>query len=145
MRLDLLRYRWVAGFLLLFSIAAHSGSAPQERVQARIAVDSARRLVYEAVSVHNPGAAVSQVGDEYGPEFYNFDATWPNTTGSPMIGYFSVNPWTAEVWDDHSCRRLVSPRLKKLQDRIRRESGIQGAVDAKFREKKPLCIGPHDR
>jgi hypothetical protein len=78
------------------------------------------------------------------PEFYYFAATRASGTGSPMVGYYAVNPWTGDVWDVNGCNRIESSSLKKRQREIRRQSGIRNSVYEKLRVKKPLCIGSSD-
>ena len=130
--------------LLSIGVCLHARSQ-QEQTPPRISVDNARRLVDEVVKVHNPGATVSATQGNLDPEFYVFGATWPNPTGSPMIGYFAVNPWTGDVWDFNACKHLESRSLKKLQDGIRKKSGIGRSMYLKLRTKSPLCIGSNDR
>jgi len=130
-----------SGLFLLLCVGFCASVAPgQERPSPRVSVEDARRLVYEAVRTRGPGITVSETR-ALDANFYFFDATWPNPTGSPMIGYFAVYPWTGDVWDYNACRRLDSSGLRKLQQEIRRSSGI-GRVSASLRNRKLICIEP---
>ena len=111
----------------------------------KISRASARALVYEAIKQNNPGAVVSEIGDEIAPDFYNFDVISHAVKASPMVGYFCVNPWTADVWDFHACKRLESASLRRLQERVRKQAGIPKNVQEKLRDQRPLCIGPNER
>jgi len=129
--------------LIGFNVYPQSGSG-QERSSRRVSIDTAKKLVYEAIKTHNRGADVSETEKSPDPAFYFFQATWPNPKGSPVIGYFAVNPWTGDVWDFGACRRLDSRSLRKLQEEARKLAGIT-TVNEDLRDKRPLCIGHGDR
>ncbi len=77
--------------------------------QARITQDEAKRIVHYALkaeSMDGPTVDVSPVKNDYAPDFYSFEATWPNPDGSPMLGGYAVNPWTGDVWQFLYFRRL---------------------------------------
>jgi hypothetical protein len=122
--------------LLTLTVSVSAGSPKHE--PRKINVQEARKLAYEAVKVHNPGADLSSTPRGDDPDFYFFAATWPNPAGSPVIGYFAVNPWTGDVWDE-GCRRLESPSLKKLQAQIRKRFGFRKGKYLELRAKKPVC------
>lgn len=107
--------------------------------QARIDVEEARKLVYETVKTQNPGASIIESPRAFDPDFYFFAATWPNPTGSPIIGYFAVNPSTGDVWNAASCRQLHSKSLTLLQRAIRRRFHFDAEQYATLTRKKPLC------
>ena len=61
-------------------------------------------------------------------DFLYFAATWPNPSGSPMIGYYAVNPWTGDVWDVNACKLYEVGNLKKRWDDVRKRSSIPGGT-----------------
>jgi len=52
-----------------------------------------------------------------------------------MIGYFAVNPATAEVWSVNNCAPITSAAVAKLQARIRRRRGLTKELQGK----QPTC------
>ena len=58
----------------------------------RIDEPEARTLVLDVVEAHNPDAELTSAPRGDDSEFYFFSASWPNRVGSPIIGYFAVNP-----------------------------------------------------
>jgi hypothetical protein len=130
-------------FLIAAAVLGHLGggvSAPAKK--QRINVGVARKLVYEAIRIHNAGATLIESPRDFDSEFYFFAATWPNPTGSPIIGYFAVNPWTADVWAARICERLTSPQIKTFQERIRRKLGLKEGDYRRLGEKTPMERGP---
>lgn len=121
--------------LLVFPIGvAYAINEPQQKISE----EEARQLVYEVVKIHNPDAELTSTPRDDDPDFYFFAASWPNPVGSPMIGYFAVNPWTGDVWDG-GCRRLKSPSLKKHQASIRKRFRFNKKNYQKLRAKTPIC------
>jgi len=123
-------------FWAVFAFAEISGA--QSR-RPKIDVGEAGKLVYEVVRVHNPGASIVNSPRAFDPDFYFFAATWPNPTGSPIIGYFAVNPSTGDVWNAADCQRLTSGPLGKLQKSIRRRFHFTREDYTSLRNKRPLC------
>lgn len=115
----------------------------QEQNLRRIGIATARTLANQVVNAHGT-VTLTDSSRPLDPEFYYFSATWPNPKGSPMIGYFAVNPWTGDVWDVNGCKRLESRSLSKLKENIRKKSGIRKNVFSELQNKQPLCIGPQD-
>jgi hypothetical protein len=124
-------------FTLLLALVASMGSAQPPR--QRISLEEARKLAYEVVKVHNPGAELNNSPRSFDPDFYFFAATWPNPNGSPIIGYFAVNPWTGDVWNSAGCEHFTSKALAKLQQGIRARLQVSRAEFVKLRAKKPMC------
>lgn len=125
--------------LVLLIAAALVGTAVAQPPDRKIDIEEARKLVYEVVKVHNPGASVTSSPRAFDPSFYFFAATWPNPAGSPMIGYFAVNPWTGDVWNAAGCEHLTSKSIERLQQDIRRRSHFKREDYTKLRAKKPMC------
>jgi hypothetical protein len=125
---------------LLLCIGAYpvAGSEQDQRLP-RIGATAAMALASEVANAHGP-VTLTENQRAFDPDFYYFAATWPNPTGSPVAGHYAVNPWTGDVWDADGCKRLESPSLKKLQDVVRRKSGLGRSVYSKLRAKRPLCI-----
>ncbi len=78
---------------------------------------SARRLPKLRLDVYQDPRAPA-------PDFYQFEITWDNPNGSPMIGHFAVNRSTGDVWKLVVCRRMDSADLKRLQRSMRKRIGL---------------------
>ena len=131
---------WPRIFVQLITVIAGAGAmllAGGER--QRISVQEARRLVYEVVKLHNPGAAVSRMQNSYDREFLYFEVLTTNPVASPVVGHYAVNPWTGDVWNPALCERLTLPSLKRMQERIRKRFKFAEQEYARLRAKKPLC------
>jgi hypothetical protein len=129
-------------FVLLIGGCAGAAGAGSDR--PKISLKTARQLVYEGLRVYSPGSDftrvdVSRIRDNYDREFFYFEATWPNPTGSPHLGSFAVNPWTGDVWNAAGCERLTSASLARLQDGIRKRFGFKEKEYSALRARKPLC------
>jgi len=132
-----------AGVLLCTAAAVHAVS-DQDSGPRKITLSEARELANQPASAHGP-VDLTESPRPLDRVFYYFAATWRNPTGSPVAGYYAVNPWTGDVWDVSGCKRLDSEVLRKRRDDIRHESGVSKSVFSRLRNRKPLCIGPKDR
>ena len=63
-------------------------------------------------------------------------AWWPNPHGSPVLGYYAVNPWTGDVWDVMGCKRISSPAIQAEQRSILKRSTYPPRQRVRF------CIDP---
>ena len=133
-----LSYRGFASQLVLLIALGALTLEGQSDLQ-KISLEQAQKLVYEAIKVQNPGAKVTRTQNAYDPEFFYFEATWPNPIGSPVIGHFSVNPWTGDVWNPGLCERITSPSLSKIQRGIKKRLKLKKEDYAKMHAKKPIC------
>jgi hypothetical protein len=107
-----------------------------------ITLSDARKLVREALAAsdsNGPSVKIERFRYNYAPEFYVFMAWWPNPAGSPLLGYYAVNPWTGDVWDVMGCKRISSPAIEKEKESIRRRSKLAAEVEGTLHEKSPGC------
>lgn len=104
-----------------------------EEIPQKIASEEARKLVQLAtgeVSLEYDGAS------EY-DQFFVFEALGPEAGSS----FFKVNPWTGDVWDESGCKKMSTPRLRKLQAKIRQrftKDELKGYQ--KLRKIRPECV-----
>jgi hypothetical protein len=124
-------------FVLLLLVGAGLERAQSQR--QKISLREAKQLAYEVIKVHNAGADLINSPRSFDPDFFFFAATWANSSGSPIIGYFAVNPWTGDVWNSAGCEHLSSKRLERLQQDIRKRFHFSSEDYAKLRAKKPMC------
>jgi hypothetical protein len=116
-----------------------AGAQPGLNPERRITTQEARALIYALLK--GPSHEYSlEPYTPLSPEFYGFEALGQNP-GS--VGGWMVNPWNAEVWDTYDpCRLVTTPRLKKLQDEIRRRHKFTKEELAKAKKLKPFCDVP---
>jgi hypothetical protein len=138
-RLSMIRRGGRASVVLIALIV---GGLQRSAVEARVrdlTPDEARRLIVAALrpSVEKlPKFGLDAEINQQDPDFYRFDATWDNPTGSVVIGSFGVNKATGDVWELVPCRRMGSSRLRRLQDELRRK------IDLKSIERRQLNRAP---
>jgi hypothetical protein len=126
-------YSVVFGFVSL--LCANAGELPSKSISPELA----RELVYQAVQPHSPGAHVTILKDRYEKDFYYCSATWDNPVGSPVIGYFMVNPWTGHVWDvmGISRRLITNLELERSLASIRKRLKVNDKEYFRLRALKP--------
>lgn len=123
----------------VLSIGISIGALANDRT---ISSNKARELVREALvalNMNGPSVKIDHFRYDYAPEFYAFMAWWPNPEGSPLIGYYAVNPWTGDVWDVTGCRRISSAALQKEQEQIWKRSNLLPGAEGTLHEKSPGC------
>ncbi len=90
-------------------------------------VGEARKLIEAAVGgrVRNlPGFTLEINNNDNVPGFLNFDATFDNPHGSPVVGFYAVNQVTGEVWKLVICRKVDSAELRRLQTNLHKQLQI---------------------
>jgi len=124
---------------LVLALTAILSDLTAQNPAQKIGIKEARILAYDAVKLHNPGADITSRPRGFDPDFFYFEATWPNPTGSPIIGYFAVNPWTGDVWDAGLCERVISADIKTRQEQIRKRTKLKKEDFEKMHNKRPRC------
>jgi len=119
--------------------------AAQSRPRA-LAESEARMIVMEALdpSARNlRGLRLDFYTNTNAPDFYQCDVTWePTTDVSPVVGSFSVNRATGDVWNPVLCRRIESPGLRRLQKALRKGIGLGDEELRRLTDKPPWpCPG----
>jgi hypothetical protein len=135
--------KFVAAFIITSALVPSFPSttpaeAAAEAQYAIISVSEARTLVRDALDGRGKEIYINENHRPDDPDFFFFEATWPNPTGSPVIGYFAVNRWTGDVWDQ-GCRSFSSWSIRARQAQIREKAGIPTAVFRELHTKRPIC------
>jgi hypothetical protein len=135
--------RFVTAFIIASALVpwfppANPAEAAAESQYAMISVSEARKLVRDALEGRGKDIYIDENHRPDDPKFFFFEATWPNPTGSPVIGYFAVNRWTGDVWDQ-GCRSFSSRLIKARQAQIRAKASIPTAVFRELHAKRPIC------
>ena len=79
--------------------------------------------------------------DPYYPSFFVTQVLWagPPDGGSCVVGFLALDPKTADVWDGNVCEEIKSPKLQRLQQRIRAHMGLNEQSYKKLRVSGPEC------
>ena len=125
--------------VLLVVLLAQPGGASEVHAR-KIDLAEAPILVCLCLQEHNAGVELTNCARAFDPDFYFFAATWDNPSGSPIVGYFAVNPSTGDVWRPAGhCERVTSPALEKRQREIRKRFGFKRREYERLKRKTPLC------
>jgi hypothetical protein len=137
--------KWVA-FLAAAAMCLPSSVLAAEEdfwngIPWKIDREAARHLAAEAVQNGFHDHDFDDGNDQTKPPFLLFEVFLPPPATWGMYGFFSVNPWTGDVWALWGCNRLSTPAVRKLQAEIRRRFSVREAEDyARLRRLKPDCI-----
>lgn len=116
-----------------------SGTASAD-AKGEITQTQATTVVKEAMKRYHPGVSVDLMPSQSDAGFYDFEATSGNPTGSPVVGHFSVNKSSGDVWDVAGhCKHLSSASIQKTQKEIRKKLGHDEQFYLQARSKKPEC------
>jgi hypothetical protein len=137
----IVRAAFVMTVAALFCLAF--GQTSSEGQRRNVTVEEASDLLYaylESRGCTTSSCSVGQIHDTYFSGCYSFSAMWNNHPhGSPVLGYFKVDPRTGHVWDGVMWRSLTSPSLVKLQQVIRKRIGLSDEENQKTPRNAPMC------
>jgi hypothetical protein len=142
--------RALPGAVYCLLLAANSAAHTPMRLQPReLTITEAGTLVRLAVEkqteqVHPKGAfSLDKFSPEPDERFYSFQAigVWSRQQGSAVLGTYSVNRTTAEVWNMFSCEVVEFPKLFKVQTRYRNRMGLhkESATHQNSSDRPSLC------
>jgi len=126
-------------------LAMSQASSPQayggDAAKKTISAEDAKLLVSEPIVPENRGAHVTELRNRDERDFYFFGATWANPVGSPVIGYYFVNPWTGNVWRmaGVNCATLSTPELRSHLRQIRKRLKLRNKEYRLFHARRPNC------
>ncbi len=118
-------YSFLAVALALFVTAAWAHRGPA--VPRNLNEDEAKELVIMSLNADTRKLPKLTLSAEKGlgaQGFYYFVATADTPGSSPVIGHFSVNQATGDVWDSVWCTRRTSDQLTRLQKKIRQKAHV---------------------
>jgi hypothetical protein len=113
-------------------------SVAQAEIPKKLTERQAYQLIHRAFGNLHGGSF------EYGPDldknFYAYQGVGRvGTEGS--FGFFSVNPWTGDVWDLWECHKLKRRRLQALKSAVRRRFTSEELKQYdRLSRLKPECI-----
>jgi len=104
---------------------------------------TAIELVHDALvslgEVEGTDIAIYPIPDYYAPDFITLQAEVPHPReGWTGMRYFSVNPWTGDVWDA-DCHRITSPTIQRKQDEIWKSSKLPDKARHVLQARTPAC------
>jgi hypothetical protein len=113
-----------------------SAIAENSQIPRKIDRDQAEHLVDAVIG----SLAELEFENDMGPPFLVFE-WWPGDPVQGINGYYSVNPWTGDVWDFWTCDRLTTPALRKSQAKIRRSfTPTEMKQYARLHRLRPACL-----
>jgi hypothetical protein len=87
-----------------------------------------------------PPDAMSSYQDDDNPRFLNFHVGWAATEGSDLVGWYSVDIYTGDVFDSVSgCDEYHNKKLAALQIKIRNFLHLTQAAYLKLKTAGPMC------
>jgi hypothetical protein len=107
--------------------------APDQKRLVMAALPEARQRL--------PGVQARAIGaDPKYPRLAEYVVTRPGGPGGDIVlGYFDVDPVTADVFQATGCGVAATPGLEALQQELRRDLGITPEDYARRRLKGPFC------
>src|ERR1700761_571763 len=108
---------WKGWVLALCAFAWACSGVAQAEVPKKLTEEQAYQLIARVFgNLHGGTFEYDRDPDSI---FYDYQGIGrPGTEGS--FGFFSVNPWTGDVWDLWECHKLKRARLPALKAEIRR-------------------------
>lgn len=103
-----------------------------------VSLEEAHDLVYAFICPKHT-CILEPFHDPDKPDFLSFQALKAVLTGSGNMGFYEVDPKTADVWNGVICERLESRSLFKLQRVIRKRIGLSDEAHQKTTTIGPMC------
>jgi hypothetical protein len=126
--------------LVLCNIAL--GQSPRN-TPARMSVAQAEQFALAAIPVKLKRLPAFQLETSSNADesLYIFNALWAGLPGGSVeVGFYAVDPVTGTVWNAvMECDRLTSPRLRELQMKWTKQSGLTKAQLLKLQATGPQC------
>lgn len=123
--------------LLLLAVASIAAASATE-ASRKIDHEAARRLAAEAFKWNE-----RYVEYDHDDRSFFIVAPMGGEYATAPVTWLAVNPWTGDVWELWTCKRLSTPALRKSQAAIRESfSGAEARQYAKLHAMKPACYGP---
>jgi len=114
-----------------------------EKSAALVDILDARKLVAAAIGPDSSSMGIEGGKDGIDNNYYFFEVSWNNTSGSMIAGHFAVSLLTGIVWqiDGIVCTRQVNPSLERLQSELRQRLGVTSDELARDQTEKPtICF-----
>jgi hypothetical protein len=129
--------------LLILLLFGHGLIQAETKSPARMSVSEAKQFALAATphkSKQLPGFQLELDNSAY-EGLYVFNAIWEGLPGGSVeSGFYAVDPITGTVWDSvMECDQLSTPRLRELQKRWIKHSGLTKTQLFKFQAPGPQC------
>jgi len=139
------RTKFTSAIVIVSGLLVAFASETSARNTQEVSMKEARALVLASLDSGTrrlPGLHIDGEGvrDSAYPAFYTFAVMWDGTPGgSVMVGFFDVDPRTADVFEGTGCGERKSRSLEKLQRQIRRRIGVTESDYRRLKRKGPYC------
>jgi hypothetical protein len=112
---------WLMAFCF-FLLTAMSSYA--QKPSGQINLEDARSLVIATLQargydINSAKLGVEEGKDSYFPNFYHFEVYFDTPARLAAVGFFAVDPKTADVWDKGFCKRIKSKQVRDIQKTLR--------------------------
>jgi hypothetical protein len=115
-------------------------NALSQMVDIKITEQQAEHFARAALRPSASTGILERMGKPIDPRFYMYAGESPEgSMGSPIFGYFAVNPSTGDVWDVEGsvCTPQVTKAVKQMQRDLRKRSGLNSEEYHKLHKMKP--------
>lgn len=120
------------------TILGNAALADTKKIPFKINEPTALRLVVEATG--DPPGVFEYEGDNspMSPPFFTYGGLGAE---AGFFGFFAVNPWTGDVWELRSCKRLSTAILHRSQAEIRKRfAPEERKLHARLGQLHPRCF-----
>ncbi len=124
--------------ILLIVAACLNGETDRRPVSRKEATD----LVFaylRSVGCTAGSCVLEPYHDVVGSDFYGFQGLGSTPNTGFNLGYFEVDPRTADLWSGVVCQRYETPSVVRLQKVIRKRIGLTDEEYSRLQRPGPLC------
>jgi len=127
-------------FILMLLGASHVAVALDPILTKATAIELVHdALVSQGEVAEGTDVAIYPIPDYDAPDFITLQAEVPHPReGWIGMKYFSVNPWSGDVWDA-DCNRITSPTIRRKQDQIWKSSKLPDKARPVLQKRTPAC------
>lgn len=132
----------IVSILLFFALIEKSSASQnyfeKESIQpSGLSIPQAKKVLiavlkHEKYNLSRRGMAIEDDLKPMRPGYYDFSLIYdsPNAGATDVLGLYSVNILTGDVWENEQCIRYQFKKLRDIQGEIRRSTGKSIALDA---------------
>ncbi len=129
--------------LLIVLLFGHGLIQAETKSPTRMSVAEAKQFALAAIPLKSKQLPDFQleIDNNADESLYVFNAIWEGLPGGSVeIGFYAVDPITGTVWDSvMECDQLSTQRLRELQKKWIKRSGLTKIQLLKFQSPGPQC------
>ena len=130
-------YRLLIPILLI--VAACLNAETQRRPVSREEASDLVHAYLRSVGCTAGSCVLEPYHDVVGSDFYAFQGLGSTPKTGFNLGYFEVDPRTADLWSGVVCERYETPAVVRLQKLIRKRIGLTNDEYMRLQRPGPLC------